>query len=58
MMHRHILTETNNAIDDYMQNQAVDNVDEHVVKQAVIQAIRTCSSDGCLANKCSATHTS
>jgi hypothetical protein len=36
-----------------MQNQAVD---EHVVKQAVIQAIRTCSSEGCLANKCSATH--
>ncbi|CAD6222561.1 unnamed protein product [Miscanthus lutarioriparius] len=29
-----------------MQNQ-VDNVDEHVVKQAVLQAIRTCSSQGC-----------
>lgn len=34
-------TETNNAIDDLMQNQ-LDNVDEHVVKQAVLQAIRTC----------------
>ncbi|KAG0546309.1 hypothetical protein BDA96_02G436500 [Sorghum bicolor] len=28
------------------ENQ-VDNVDEHVVKQAVLQAMRTCSSQGC-----------
>ncbi|CAD6222563.1 unnamed protein product [Miscanthus lutarioriparius] len=34
------------AIGGEMQNQ-VDNVDEHVVKQAVLQAIRTCSSQGC-----------